>query len=138
MQTWISRVSVPWLKPLALLNVLCGDEGMVTALAIPLALFVLPVPANLFVALAVLASPRIEQGLKELCHRGRPRDPNELGFPSGDCSMVTLWSVPVLGWWAAAPIFLVAWARVARGAHWPLDTVGGVALGLSLVLPILR
>ena len=67
--------------------------------------------------------------------RGRPRDVHEPGMPSGDCAIVTIWSVPLLGWWATPVILLVAWARVAQSAHWPLDTVVGVGLGLFLLIP---
>lgn len=41
---------------------------------------------------------------------------------------------------ASAPMFalglLVSWARVYLGVHWPLDMVGGLALGLAAALTI--
>jgi undecaprenyl-diphosphatase len=96
--------------------------------------------------LGALASAPLLEGLaKELIRRARPEQPSA-GFPSGHVAAaaafvvllaylggkawtsagarVALWSGAVL------VVVAVAAARVALRAHWPLDTVGGAALGV--------
>ena len=140
MQAWIARVSTPLLRPLHVVNVALADEGLVTA-SIPLIAIGWFIAGNrwrgIVVMIALIASPRIEEWLKGLAMRGRPRDPHEWGLPSGDCALVTIWTAPLVGWWAAVPIGIVAWARVARDAHFPLDVIAGIGLGLWLVSPAL-
>lgn len=134
-QSWVARHSIPEMRSLTTLNILWADEGIML-LALPFFLWWTSLATGLSLGLALLAtSTKIDDYLKNWFHRGRPRDAMEWGFPSGDCILVTVWSVPLLGWWAILPISIVAWARVARGAHWPLDTLGGTMVGLWLVLP---
>ena len=137
LQGWVRRASAGLVEPLTVANFLLADEAVVLALASVL-FWLYGVPA-LAVAVAVLvSSTKVEEKLKALFHRGRPRDEAEWGIPSGDCVLVAAWTPLVLGWWAVLPIALVAWARMARDAHWPLDVVAGAALGLALSLGALR
>ena len=135
LQQWMARVSHPLLTPLVVANILLADE-VIIFLAIPvLAWFVPPLAVGTIALALLMSSTRIEDALKNLIKRGRPRDPREWGIPSGDCVVVPVWTIPLLGVWAILPILLVAWARVARGAHWPLDTLAGVLVGLWFLLP---
>ena len=142
-QGWVKRVSTPAYWLLAPANTVLGGD-VVGVVGPPMVLLVLPwgygvpVVAALMVALALIALPAADVWCKQrFGGRGRPRSPFEFGLPSGDCATVVVWSVVALGWAAVLPIALVAWARMARDAHWPLDTVAGVALGLWLALPAL-
>jgi undecaprenyl-diphosphatase len=89
------------------------------------------------------------RGLRELIGRPRPfvryasphtlvRGPTDPSFPSGHttvafaCAAVLAYYKPRL----AVPLFLLATAigfsRVYVGVHYPLDVVGGAALGLAI------
>jgi undecaprenyl-diphosphatase len=88
--------------------------------------------------------------LEHLIARGRPADfgfevmlraaQGGPGFPSGHVAVLTaliltLW--PYIGWiWRVALLALIAaeaWSRLYLGLHWPLDVVGGVAVGMTVV-----
>ena len=118
---------------LRVVNICLADTGVIL-LALPLLVWWGGWAKGVGIIVALLVSVGwIEDLLKNLVQRGRPRDPHEWGLPSGDCVVVTAWAVPLLWWWAILPIVVVAWARVALGAHWPLDTLAGVALGVWLI-----
>jgi undecaprenyl-diphosphatase len=93
--------------------------------------------------------------LRQLTDRARPflvhplprplvHPPSTGSFPSGHsttafaCATVIAWADPRL----AAPVFvlaaLVAWSRVYVGVHYPLDVVGGAALGVLVATALLR
>jgi protein-S-isoprenylcysteine O-methyltransferase Ste14/membrane-associated phospholipid phosphatase len=94
----------------------------------------------------MLAVPCLEQNFKLLVARARPERAS-FGFPSGHVAeaaafftllayfadtlfqritaKVAVWTTAVL------IIVLVAVSRVVLRAHWPLDTVGGAALGIA-------
>ncbi|MFQ5521897.1 MAG: phosphatase PAP2 family protein [Candidatus Methylomirabilia bacterium] len=94
----------------------------------------------------LISAPILEGITKEIVGRPRP-ETAALGFPSGHVTAATAFFVMaayfgekafatrpariVIWILAALPILLVAIARVVLRAHWPLDTVGGVALGLT-------
>ena len=62
-------------------------------------------------------------------------------FPSGH-SITAFATAATLGWWlprgGRIALYLVAaaiaWSRVGVGAHWPLDALGGAAIGCAAVL----
>jgi undecaprenyl-diphosphatase len=112
-------LAVLWRRPLLLVTLLCSD------------------------AVAAVLS----YGLRDWIGRRRPplvySDPRPLvhvphsgSFPSGHastafaCAAVLTWAAPRL----AVPAFVlaaaIAWSRVYVGVHWPLDVLGGAALGL--------
>jgi len=132
---WMSHVPT-WLK---LLNVVLAESTWVRAVVVPGVVLsqVIPLSVAALVVAGTAMAPKVQEWTTWL--RGRPRDPQQLveyGAPSLDCMLVTIWSVPLLGWSAFVPIGFIMALRVARGAHWPLDTIAGVAVGLTLLLPM--
>jgi len=102
------------------------------------------------VGIAALASDIVSRLLKEWVGRERPplrypepeplvHVPDSAAFPSGHatvafaCATVLARAAPRL----ALPLYvlaaLVAWSRVYVGVHYPLDVLGGAALGVGLV-----
>jgi undecaprenyl-diphosphatase len=91
----------------------------------------------------MIAAPATEGLLKILIGRARPEEAS-MGFPSGHATAAAAFfgaviylagSLPrpariVVRTVSGALIVLVALARVILRAHWPLDTVAGIALGL--------
>lgn len=104
-------------------------------------------PAALFASVAIAF--RLDNALKDLIERPRPYDVlpdldardhvGGFAYPSGHTTMAVAIAAalhPVLprparaaAWGLAA---LVAVARLHVGAHWPLDLVGGAALGIAI------
>lgn len=102
-------------------------------------------------AVAVILALLISDGiLKGLVERPRPFDPTQLGhlarvvgarptgfsFPSGDAAAAFA-AASILGrrggtwaWLAWILAVLIAFSRVYVGAHFPLDVLGGVVVGL--------
>ena len=77
--------------------------------------------------------------------RGRScRTPHTGSFPSGHaatafaCATVIAWASPRLAVPAFVLAALVAWSRVYVGVHWPLDVLGGAALGVLVATALLK
>jgi undecaprenyl-diphosphatase len=111
-----------------------------------------------FLALLVaadLAANGLSLALRQLIGRDRPplvyplpeplvHTPHTGAFPSGHasvsfaCAAVIAWASPRL----AVPIYLlasaVAFSRVYVGVHWPLDVLGGAALGILVARALLK
>ena len=94
----------------------------------------------------MLGAPILEVLAKEIVGRPRPEAPS-MGFPSGHVTAAAAFFV-MAGYlgekslgsrpartiiWILAVLFivLVGIARIVLRAHWPLDAVGGAALGLA-------
>jgi undecaprenyl-diphosphatase len=101
------------------------------------------------VAAADLAADGLAYVLRDAIGRDRPpvvypdpeplvRVPHQSAFPSGHsatafaCATVIGWAAPRL----RIPAFVlaagIAWSRVYVGVHWPLDVLGGAALGTAI------
>lgn len=97
----------------------------------------------IWIALMIVA-PLSEQLVKHLVGRPRP-EAASLGFPSGHATAAAAFFGAVIYLSGSTPalprrmlralavimIALVAVARVMLRAHWPLDAVAGIALGLA-------
>lgn len=111
-------------------------------------------PQVLLLTLAADAAAQVSAyGLKFATGRDRPavvypepkplvRVPGDHSFPSGHaassfaCALVLSWSLPSL----AVPLLLlaaaIAWSRVYVGVHYPLDVLGGAALGVAVAIAL--
>jgi undecaprenyl-diphosphatase len=111
-----------------------------------------------FLALLItadLAADGLSLALRQAIGRARPPSvyrepeplvhvPNSGAFPSGHssaafaCATVIAWGSRRL----AAPAFVlaaaIAWSRVYVGVHWPLDVLGGAALGVLVSTALLK
>ncbi len=107
------------------------------------------------VAAADLAADGIAYGLRDAIGRERPplvypepeplvRVPHQPAFPSGHsatafaCATVIAWAAPRLRVPAFVLAAAIAWSRVYVGVHWPLDVLGGAALGVLVSITLLK
>jgi membrane-associated phospholipid phosphatase len=110
----------------------------------------------LFVLLlaADFAADGLSYGLRQAIGRDRPSlvypEPKPLvdvphsgAFPSGHastafaCATVLAWASPALRAPAIVLAAAIAWSRVYVGVHWPLDVLGGAALGVLVSTALL-
>ena len=69
--------------------------------------------------------------------------PHSGSFPSGHataafaCATVLAWRLPRLAVPAYVLAAAIAWSRVYVGVHWPLDVLGGAALGVLVATALL-
>jgi undecaprenyl-diphosphatase len=109
----------------------------------------------LLVVTADLAADGISLVLRQWIGRLRPPlvypeprplvpTPHTGSFPSGHsatafaCATVIAWVSPRLAVPAFVLAALVAWSRVYVGVHWPLDVLGGAALGVLVAIALLK
>lgn len=145
---WVHRAMPPDAVPVWFVLTKLGSERFV----LPAGLVILALlpgrllrHAWLWVAV-VLASTWLEGVAKDLVGRARPVSFRP-GFPSGHTTtaaafyfMLAYLAATVvhrqwhpLAWMlATVAVITVAVSRIALQAHWPLDTVGGAALGITL------
>jgi undecaprenyl-diphosphatase len=132
-----------------------GTDGIVFLVAAALLALLWRRPWLLVLVLASdLVAQLLSYGLRDWIDRRRPplvypepkplvHVPHSGSFPSGHstaaygCATVIAWRAPRL----AFPVFVlaaaIAWSRVYVGVHWPLDVLGGTALGI-LIATILQ
>jgi undecaprenyl-diphosphatase len=132
-----------------------GTEGLVFVV-VGLVLAVIWRRPRLFVLLlaADLAADGLSYALRQAIGRDRPPlvypEPKPLvdvphsgAFPSGHastafaCATVLAWASPALRAPAVVLAAAIAWSRVYVGVHWPLDVLGGAALGVLVSTALL-
>jgi undecaprenyl-diphosphatase len=109
----------------------------------------------LLLVTAALAADGLSFAMRQWIGRERPplvdRDPEPLvgvphsgSFPSGHsatafaCATVIAWASPRLAFPAFVLAGAIAWSRVYVGVHYPLDVLGGAALGVLVATALLR
>jgi len=147
---WLQSLRSPLLDALFTIVNATAEDNFITALAVVLFWCVDPLVGLRFL-LALLFSGYLNTALKDLFHTARPTAEQILfmatppdgsyAFPSGHTqNAAVLWSYlaghyrkTALVIAAALMIPLVGLARIYRGAHWPVDVLGGMAIGIGLV-----
>ena len=103
----------------------------------------------LLVAAADMVAGLSADGIKDAVDRSRPTfrplvgEPGSSSFPSGHaatsfaCAAALAWTVPKLALPAFVLATAIAYSRVYLGVHYPLDVIGGAALGLFVATALL-
>jgi membrane-associated phospholipid phosphatase len=101
-----------------------------------------------------LAAQLLSYGMRDWIDRRRPpivypepkplvHVPHSGSFPSGHstaafaCATVIAWRAPRFAFPAFVLAGAIAWSRVYVGVHWPLDVLGGAALGILVATALL-
>jgi undecaprenyl-diphosphatase len=101
-----------------------------------------------------LVAQLLSYGLRDWIDRRRPplvypepkplvHVPHSGSFPSGHataafaCATVLAWRAPRLAFPSYVLAGAIAWSRVYVGVHWPLDVLGGTALGILVATALL-
>ncbi len=150
LERWVVHHRVSWLNDAFIGLSHVGGQGLIWLIVAALAALIWKRPAIfLYVVLADLLADMAAYALRQAIGRERPPhrfpDPAPLvhvpvsdSFPSGHaatsfaCAAVLAWLTPL----PKVPLFvlaaLIAFSRVYNGVHYPLDVVGGAALGLAI------
>jgi undecaprenyl-diphosphatase len=150
LERWIVHHRTPWLDDLFVALSHVGNSGLIWLLVAVLATVLWRRPSIfLFVLSGNLLAGLASYGLRQAIGRERPPhrfpDPRPLvnvptsdSFPSGHAAM-SFASAALLAWLTPlpkVPLFalaaLIAFSRVYVGVHYPLDVLGGAALGLAV------
>ncbi len=147
---WLQSFRSPLLDALFAVVNATAEDNFITALAVILFWCVDPLIGLRFL-LPLLFSGYLNSALKDLFHTARPAaeqvrfiavpPDGSYAFPSGHTqNSAVLWTYlagcyrkKVLVVAAAIMVPLVGLARIYRGAHWPVDVLGGMVIGVALV-----
>lgn len=150
LERWIVHHRTPWLDDLFVALSHIGSSGLIWLVVALLATVLWRRPSIFaFVLAGDILSGLASYGLRQAIGRDRPPhrfpDPRPLvdvpvssSFPSGHaatsfaCAALLAWLTPL----PKVPLFtvaaLIAFSRVYNGVHYPLDVLGGAALGLAV------
>jgi undecaprenyl-diphosphatase len=156
LQRWVVHHRVGWLNPIVVDYTRIATEGLLFVLiGIVLALLWRRPWFLVLLVAADLAADGLSLVLRQWIGRPRPplvypepsplvSTPHTGSFPSGHsatafaCATVIAWASPRLAVPAFVLAVLVAWSRVYVGVHWPLDVLGGAALGVLVSTALLK
>jgi undecaprenyl-diphosphatase len=150
LERWVVHHRTPWLDDFFVALSQVGNSGLIWLVLAVLAVVLWRRPSIFaFVLAGDLISGWASYGLRQAIGRERPPhrfpDPGPLvdvpvsdSFPSGHsatsfaCAALLAWLTPL----PKVPLFalaaLIAFSRVYNGVHYPLDMLGGAALGLAV------
>ena len=147
---WLQSFRSPLLDAFFTVVNATAEDNFITALAVILFWCVDPLVGLRFL-LPLLLSGYLNAALKDLFHTPRPTagqvrfvvvpPDGSYAFPSGHTqNAAVLWSY-LAGHYRKKPLVvaavvvipLVGLGRIYRGAHWPVDVLGGMAIGVALV-----
>jgi undecaprenyl-diphosphatase len=144
-EAWIVAHRVGWLDPVFRWLSYAGTDGAVwLAIAALLTLATRRRGPLLWVAAVDAVAQVLTPGLQALFGRPRPHvvtlvaEPHSRSFPSGHssssfaCELVLASFAPRLRGALLALAAAIAFSRLYVGVHYPLDVLGGVALGAAL------
>ena len=147
---WLQSFRSPLLDAFFTVVNITAEDNFITALAVIIFWCVDPLVGLRFL-LPLLFSGYLNTVLKDLFHTPRPTaeqvrfmvvpPDGSYAFPSGHTqNAAVLWSY-LAGHFRKKPLVvaatiivpLVGLGRIYRGAHWPVDVLGGMAIGVALV-----
>ena len=147
---WLQSLRSPLFDTFFTIVNTTAEDNFITALAVILFWCIDPLVGLRFL-LTLLFSGYLNSVLKYLYHTPRPTTEQvrfmvvppdgSYAFPSGHTqNAAVLWSY-LAGHFRKEPLFvaavvmvpLVGLGRIYRGAHWPVDVLGGIAIGVALV-----
>ena len=147
---WLQSFRSPLLDAFFTVVNIAAEDNFITALAVIIFWCIDPLVGLRFL-LPLLFSGYVNTVLKDLFHAPRPTaeqvrfmvvpPDGSYAFPSGHTqNAAVLWSYlaghfrkKLLVVAAAIIVPLVGLGRIYRGAHWPADVLGGIAIGVALV-----
>ena len=147
---WLQSFRSPLLDAFFTVVNATAEDNLITALAVIILWCVDPLVGLRFL-LPLLFSGYLSTFLKDFFHTARPTaeqvrfmavpPDGSYAFPSGHTQNVTVLWCYLAGHYRRRPLIVAAviliplagLSRIYRGAHWPVDVLGGIAIGIALV-----
>jgi membrane-associated phospholipid phosphatase len=147
---WLQSFRSPLLDAFFTVVNATAEDNLITALAVIIFWCIDPLVGLRFL-LPLLLSGYLNTAFKDLFHTARPTaeqvrfiavpPDGSYAFPSGHTQTATVLWAYLAGHYrkkslivaAVVMIPLAGLSRIYRGAHWPVDVLGGIAIGVALV-----